>query len=197
MNICALVLAAGLSSRFGADKRLATMPDGSRVIDALLDQITASGLPLLVCLRQSDTALAQHLEGRNIPVYRSARAQEGMGGTLADTVTQLASYDGMLVCLADMPWIKAATYKTIAEQITPNTICIPTQDKKRGHPVGFGSAYFGELAALGGDSGARSLCYKYANRIHEIPVHDAAIHHDIDTTADLDTHCQASAEVIK
>ena len=197
MNTCALVLAAGLASRFGADKRLATLPGGRLVIDTVLDHITASGLPLLVCIRPSDTTLAQHLEGRDIPVYRCARAQQGMGATLANGIAQLASYDSALICLADMPWIKAVTYKTIAKHLTPDSICIPTYATKRGHPVGFGSAYFPQLAALGGDSGARSLLKKYANRAHELPVHDAAIHHDIDTLADLHIHSRTGAEVIK
>jgi molybdenum cofactor cytidylyltransferase len=185
VNICVLVLAAGRATRFGADKRLAVLPGGIRVIDTVLQEIKQSGLPFLVCLGADDAALAGELQQRDIAVHRCARATEGMGGTLAEGISQIAAYDGVLVSLSDMPWIKATTYAAVAAGLSAGEICVPRYELRSGHPVGFPARYFPELAALGGDSGARSLLEKYAISVHEVPVDDPAIHRDIDLPADL------------
>jgi len=185
VNVCVLVLAAGRARRFGSDKRVAMLPGRRRVIDTLLEQIDRSGLPHLVCLDSDDDALASELQQRRIPVHRCARAREGMGGTLAEGIGQLEVYDGALVSLADMPWIDSSTYQAVAARLTPANICVPTWQDKPGHPVGFGAAYFAELAALGGDTGARGLLEKYASAVCEVAVEDAAIHRDIDVPSDL------------
>jgi molybdenum cofactor cytidylyltransferase len=186
VKICVLVLAAGRATRFGADKRLTTLPRGARVIDTVLEEIRQSGLPLLVCLGADDAALAQELQQRDIAVHRCIRASEGMGGTLAEGAAQLAAYDGMLIALADMPWIKAGTYAAVAAGLDQRNICVPSYRHKPGHPVGFSARYFPELMTLGGDAGARGLLEKYAAHVRDVPVNDAAIHRDIDLPADLE-----------
>ena len=53
-----------------------------------------------------------------------------------------------------------------------------------GHPVRFSARLLGELAALGGDRGARVLFSRHA--VLRLPVTDRGIIDDIDTPADLD-----------
>ena len=180
-----LLLAAGRAVRFGADKRLATLPDGRSIIDATLDNIHDSGLPCLVCLGEGDEALAQHLRLRKINYQRCGRAIEGIGGTLAEGVGHVQDWAGVLVALADMPWIASATYRAVAGQLSPDAIAVPVQAGRRGHPVGFGCSFYPELSVLGGDVGARGLLDVHAARVTEVRVPDAAIHRDIDVPADL------------
>jgi molybdenum cofactor cytidylyltransferase len=180
-----LVLAAGRAARFGADKRLATLPDGRCVIDTALANIRDSGLPFLVCLGEGDDELVHRLDELKISWRRCSRANEGMGGTLAEGIGHMPDWEGVLVALADMPWIAGATYRFIAEQLAAGNIVVPICDGRRGHPVGFGCEFYPELAALGGDSGARRLLDVHAARVTEVPVADAAIYRDIDVPADL------------
>jgi molybdenum cofactor cytidylyltransferase len=185
MVVGVLVLAAGRGRRFGSDKRQALLPDGRRVLDALLEQINESGLPVLLCLDESDDDLAIEMDGRNIPYHRSRRAGEGMGGTLAEGLAHIPNWDGLLVTLADMPWVRPSTYTTIALQLKPESICIPSHNGRRGHPVGFGKRFFRELAELEGDFGARDLLTKYRDKVREISLSDPAILRDIDIPEDL------------
>jgi molybdenum cofactor cytidylyltransferase len=185
MTIGILVLAAGRATRFGADKRLALLPDGRCVINATLANIRDSGLPFLVCLGAGDDALVYRMDELKIPWLRCGRADKGMGGTLSDGVGQIAGWSGVLVALADMPWIAPATYSAVAKTLSASGIVVPVYDGRRGHPVGFGCEFYPDLVALGGDSGARRLLDVHAARITELLVADAAIHRDIDVPTDL------------
>jgi molybdenum cofactor cytidylyltransferase len=185
MTVGVLVLAAGRSRRFGSDKRQALLPDGRRVLDTLLEKINESGLPVLLCLDESDDDLAFEMDGRNIPYYRCHRAGEGMGATLAEGVAHIPSWDGLLVTLADMPWVRPSTYTAMALRLKPEIICVPAHNGRRGHPVGFGKRFFRELAELSGDSGARDLLTKHRDKVREIPLEDPAIQRDIDIPEDI------------
>jgi molybdenum cofactor cytidylyltransferase len=185
VNCGVLLLAAGRAVRFGADKRLARLRDGRTVIGTTLDNIRGSGLPLLVCLAEGDDELARCMDEMDMPWLPCRRAGEGMGGTLAEGVLHIPDWDGVIVALADMPWIAPATYSAVAGQLAPRNIVAPVHGGRRGHPVGFGRQFYPALAALGGDTGARSVLALYAASVAELPVPDAAIHRDIDLPADL------------
>jgi len=185
MSVGILVLAAGRSTRFGADKRLAELPGGRCVIDTLLDKVRASGLPFTVCLGGNDNHIADQLREENIQCIQCGRADEGMGGTLAEASGHIPGWDGVIVALADMPWIAPATYLEVAAQLSAKRICVPARKGRRGHPVGFGSDFYLELRSLGGDTGARHLLKRHAKHVVELPVNDAAIHWDIDFPSDL------------
>lgn len=185
MTVGILVLAAGRSSRFGADKRLAELPGGRRVIDTLLDNVRASGLKFTVCLGVKDNHIADRLREDNVPCIQCSRAEEGMGGTLAEASSHIQGWDGVIVALADMPWIAPDTYLEVASRLSATTICVPSRERRRGHPVGFGSDFYSELQSLGGDTGARHLLSRYASQVVELPVNDAAIHRDIDLPSDI------------
>lgn len=185
MTIGVVVLAAGRGRRFGSDKRVASLPDGRRVIDATLANIRASALPMLVCVGQDDGKLVRDLEVQDIPCKRCRRAGEGMGGTLADAAGYISGWSGVLIALADMPWIASATYSAVAEQLHPDKVVVPVHGGKRGHPVGFGRRFYQDIAMLNGDMGARRLLDKYAQCVTELSVVDAAILQDIDLPGDL------------
>lgn len=185
MNVGILVLAAGRATRFGADKRLAKLPGGRRVIDTLLDNLRATGLEFTVCLGVNDNHIADPLQKENVDCIQCSRADEGMGGTLAEASGFIPGWDGVIVALADMPWIAPDTYLQVAARLSEKRICVPVREGRRGHPVGFGSDFLVELQSLGGDTGARHLLKRYAKQVVELPVNDVAIHRDIDRPSDL------------
>ena len=185
MSIGILCLAAGRSQRFGLDKRLAPLPDGQPVLDAFLRGVELSGLPFLVCLDESDDELAASLAARHIDFYQCRRAREGMGGTLAEGAGLISHWDGVLIALADMPWITAQTYLAVAQHLEPDNICIPLYEGHRGHPVGFGRDFLLALSELGGTIGALNLIADHADRVVELAVPDPGIIKDIDVPADL------------
>jgi molybdenum cofactor cytidylyltransferase len=180
-----LLLAAGSSRRFGDDKRLTPMPDGRTLLDATLHILMTTGLPLLVCLGPGDLTLSTQLQTRDIPSRLCPRAGEGMGSTLADGVAALPTWDTVLIALADMPWIRHQTFLAVAAATGPGQICIPTHLGRRGHPVGFSSHFYPDLARLTGDIGARKVILGNTDKIRELDVDDPGIHRDVDYPRDV------------
>ena len=185
MTIGVIVLAAGLATRFGSDKRVAHLADGRRMINATVTNARDSGLPLLVCLRTHDHQLAAELVAPGITCLQCHRADEGMGATLAEGIRHTETWDGALIALADMPWIKPDTYQRVAAALTRDAIVQPHFGDKAGHPVGFGADFFPALTALSGDAGGRKLLQAHAQQVRPIQVEDPAIQRDVDRPGDL------------
>ncbi|MEH6516265.1 MAG: nucleotidyltransferase family protein [Halioglobus sp.] len=185
MAVGVILLAGGRSRRFGADKRLSEFLPGRALLEVTLKNVSLSQLELLVCLRADDQVLEEKLNRMGINCQRCSKANQGMGATIAQGVTHIPDWSGVLIALADMPWIQPATFRSVAQHTNPESICIPTFNNQNGHPVGFGSDFFGNLAELDDDLGARSIINKYAHRVQELPTDDDGILRDIDTPDDI------------
>jgi molybdenum cofactor cytidylyltransferase len=193
-----LLLAAGKGSRFDGSgqqsKLLALLPDGTPVA-------LASARHLLQCCGRVLAVLPQHaapprdqhismlvglLAGAGCEIVFCADSDAGLGHSLASGVQATPDAKGWLVTLADMPAIQPATMQAVITACaTPQDIAIPVVDGQRGHPVAFGSAYYDQLAALHGDTGARSILREHAAAVIEVPCADPGILRDIDTPQDL------------
>ena len=96
----ALVLAAGMSRRFGGDKRAARLPNGTTVAAETLHQLSAAFDAIHVVVRDNDSdALIESLTiaAPNARFSRCQDAHLGMGHSLAHGVAQVAEWDGLAV----------------------------------------------------------------------------------------------------
>lgn len=180
-----IMLAAGVSRRFGADKRQALLPDGRGLLDASLEAVPPAFDLRLLVLRPGDEALAALFREHGWESLLAADAGLGMGHSLAAGIRAARDWEGALIALADMPFIQARTYLRLAQALTRHDIAVPVHRGRRGHPVGFRRSLFGELASLAGDRGARALLERHGDRCHELEVEDAGVLRDIDTPAAL------------
>jgi len=181
-----LLLAAGRGHRFGSDKRAARLPDsGTTLLETTLGRARASGMPVHVCLRTEDQALADALSQEAVTIRVCQRAQQGMGATLAEAVAGIEGWDAALIALADMPWVAATTYRALAQACRREAITVPRYRGRRGNPVCFGAAWFRALLQCGGDDGARDLLLANPRAIIYLDVDDAGILKDVDQPADL------------
>ena len=176
----AIVLAAGSSERFGADKRLVDI-NGQPMIVTALQPYLAQLQSVYVILRPNDPVLA--VLPTEICVIEAPDAHLGMGHSLAAAAEQLPDLDWILVGLADMPWISAKTIAQIVRRINnlENAIVRPSYGGRSGHPVAFTSNYLDELKTLTGDVGARDVVNRNRNRLIDLEVPDKAILRDVDT----------------
>jgi molybdenum cofactor cytidylyltransferase len=204
-GVMGILLAAGRGERFGGDKLLTLIRTGATSrADAQADGhspgparefigVTACrklllAMPRVVAVvRPDDAALAAALGAAGARIVRCARADHGMGASLACGVLATPHATGWIVALGDMPWIESSTIARVATAIGQGaTVAAPFYRGQRGHPVGFGAACFAALAALSGDDGARSIVASRLDGIVRIDVEDAGTLRDVDRTADID-----------
>lgn len=178
----AILLAAGLSSRFGASKLLAELDNGTTVFAQTYSRLKLAVTDVLVVTRP-EIASQLMLISPELLVFDNA--QDGMGATLAFAIKNTSSWDSALICLADMPFISTETYKNIAQASSSQSIVVPVCEGKKANPVSFGSRFFSELQNLSGDTGGREVLKRHPDSIKMLKITEHAVLDDIDTPADL------------
>jgi molybdenum cofactor cytidylyltransferase len=109
-----------------------------------------------------------------------------MGASLACGIAETAGADGWLIALADMPYIKESTFRSLVEALRAGAeLVAPVHAGQRGHPVGFSAMFRSELLALDGDRGARQLLTRHADRLVRCEIDDPGVLMDVDTPMDL------------
>ena len=189
-EIVALIMAAGVSRRFGSDKRRARLDDGRTLLETTL--ATASQVyPRCWLVIRPEDDLGEALVAYNDLLRMAApHAGNGLGGSLGDAFRELISQQdnavAAAVILADMPWLNAATCSRLNRHAGPARIVMPRHQGKRGHPVLFGRDLWPALAELKEGEGARGVVQANRQAVHVIDVDDAGIWRDVDTPRDLE-----------
>jgi len=185
--IVGILLAAGAGSRFGGDKLLARLPDGTPMGQASARVFCVALGRVVAAVRPDDPVLAALLRGEGLEVVECARAHLGMGESLACAVRAAPGAAGWIVGLADMPLVRESTVRQVADALAAGAaIVAPVHRGARGHPVGFSARFFERLAALGGDEGARAIVKAHAAEVVLVECDDPGVVADVDTRVELD-----------
>ncbi len=184
-DIVGILLAAGSGSRFGGDKLLHLLPDGTPMGVAAARSLRAGLDRVIAVTRPGDDHLAALLCDAGCEVIVAADAVKGMGHSLAAGVRAAPDAAGWLISLGDMPGIAPATHQAVAAALRQgHSLTAATYQGQRGHPVGFAAAWRAELSLLQGDMGARTILAGFPEHLHLLPVGDAGILKDIDRPTD-------------
>lgn len=186
-RICALLLAGGEGRRFGGDKLVAPLADGTPLA-------VAAAMPLLACVervmavtRPGREALIRALEAAGCEVVVTDACAEGMGASIAAGVAASPDADGWLILPADMPAVRPSSVAAVVAALARGSLVARPEHKGRGgHPVGFAASLRAELSVLGGDVGARWVVERHRRDLGRVPVDDPGVLLDVDTPADLE-----------
>ena len=185
-TVLGILLAGGSAKRFGSDKLLHPLADGTPMAVASGRHLKAALERVVAVVRPGAPELERALRSEGIEVTVCEQASKGMGTTLAHAVGAGGAAAGWVIALADMPFIRPETIRRVAAAIADGaTLAAPAHGRSRGHPVGFGARFRRELEALAGDAGARELVKANAATLVLIPVDDPGVVRDIDVPADL------------
>ncbi|MNN18785.1 Purine catabolism protein PucB [compost metagenome] len=182
MSVVALVLAAGRGTRFGSDKRRATLADGRCLLAHSVERARAVFDDVRVVLREGERG-----EDFGLPadcrVIVSPDAASGMGHSLAAGARSLGDSQAQAVAilLGDMPWIASATLRRLSDAASAESIVLPRHAGQQGHPVIFGRDFWPALGQLAGDEGARAIVQAHRARCMMVEVDDAGVLLDVDT----------------
>lgn len=182
VHLTALVLAAGRSSRMGAENKLLLKFNDTAMVSHVIDQLQMSKASDVIVVTGNDyaevrKAITQKIEFTHNPDYNL-----GLSSSLKAGVAALhTACDGVMVCLGDMPYISSSNYDKLLDAFEPGKIIVPTSNGKIGNPILFAKEFFEELQMLEGDKGARSLLKQYPECVIKIDLNTDAIFEDIDT----------------
>jgi molybdenum cofactor cytidylyltransferase len=186
MAIAGIVLAAGCSSRMQGENKL-LLPWGLKcVLREVVENTCGAGLSEVVVVtghgREATVEVLAGLAVREVnnPDYGAGIASSIVAGV--EAAGETGDVGGYLFVLGDMPQVRVGTMELVcAALVDVRAITVPTTLGKRGNPVAIGAAYKGDLLALSGDRGARSLLQTYADSVVEVAVEDRGILLDVDT----------------
>ena len=185
-QIVGILLAAGSSRRFGADKRLHPLADGTPMALASARRLAEICSRTIVVIRPGDAALASLLVAEGMETIVCSEAAQGMGHSLSHGIAASADADGWLLTLADMPYIKPASYHAVLAALQNGArLARPAYQEKMGHPVGFSASYLPELLALTGDQGGKAILDAHPDDLQRCPVDDPGVLKDIDQPSQL------------
>ncbi len=185
-RIAALVLAAGRSTRMGANNKLIEPVAGRPMVRHVVETALAAGLAGVRVVTGNKPAEVQHaLDGLDVTYTHNPDFADGLSTSLAAGTRALdTDIDGVVVLLGDMPLITPDLIAGLVAAFDPaegRAICVPVHRGKRGNPILWAARFFADMANVQGDTGARHLIGENAEWIAEVDAGTAAIFRDIDT----------------
>lgn len=185
--ICAVVLAAGSSSRMGTHKLL--MPLGGRPLVAwsVLAANSSQADEVLIILGRDADVARKALPAGSYRVLINPRYEAGQGTSLALAVAELPKLTiGIVALLADQPFMTAAAINRVlnAARREPERIIQSVADGGAGHPVYLPRRVFPGLQALNGDTGAREIIAREHADVLLEPIENNLAQFDVDTPED-------------
>lgn len=198
-KVFAVVLAAGQSRRMGPRNKLLLEVGGVALVRTVVDAARSSACEgIVVVTGHQGDSVARAVEGPSVRLVRCERYAEGLSASLAAGIAALpGDCDAALICLGDMPAVRAAHMDALIAAFDPvegRSICVPTFQGKRGNPVLWGRQFFGELMNIRGDTGARHLIGEYADAVCEVPTTDPGILTDIDSPEAFERHLEWASD---
>jgi molybdenum cofactor cytidylyltransferase len=183
-----IILAAGESRRMGYPKPLLEI--GRRTF---IEQIAAT---MLAVVPRLVIVIGAHRERVRAAIPRDARITivenlDYSRGQLSSLKVGLGvvqpDSSGALVHLGDHPMVRVETFQAIVDSYdrSGKPIVIARHGGRRGHPVIFDRALFGELLSAPEEEGARHVVNADPSRVAYVDLDDPGINLDLDTPADL------------
>jgi molybdenum cofactor cytidylyltransferase len=199
-KIAAIILAAGLSSRFegGPEETKLVVPlFGKPLVRHIAEAALASrARPILVVTGHAATQVEATLENLDVSFISNPDYRTGLASSLKAGIAALPeTAAGVLVLLAYMPCVSVGLIDRLIQAFEESAqapfAVAPVRAGLRGNPVLIGRDLFDSIKRLDGDRGARACLEAAGKDVLECLVDDNAIEIDIDTKETL-RHLHAS-----
>ena len=189
VRVAAIVLAAGRSTRMGAQNKLLADLGGKPMVRRVVETALASkARPVLAVTGHMATEVAAALACLGVRLIANPDYATGLASSLKAGIRAVpADCDGALILLGDMPGITAENVDRLVDVFaeTRDAIVVPVQKGRQGNPVIWPRRYFAELLQLEGDAGAKRLLAEHREDVREVELGTAGIFADIDTPEEL------------
>lgn len=187
-GVCAIVLAAGLSSRMGEPKSLIRIA-GRPLLALGLDAVRHSHVAgIVVVLGAASEQVRKEVGLERAHVVVNPAYAEGMSTSIRLGLRAVEpDATAFLFVLGDQPLVTSSTINALIDRqrATGARIVLPVYRRVRGNPVLLHRSLAGEIERITGDAGCRPIVAAHADEVVEVPVEDPGILIDIDTPEDV------------
>ncbi len=170
MMVAAIVLAAGKSERMGYNKLLLRL-NGRTVIDHVLNAITAARIDeTVVVLGHKPEEMIDAVTSRRgaVRIVVNKDYERGMVTSFQQGLRLLSHADAVFLVLGDQPTLDATLLEAMMRHLVghPEALVVsPVYEGKKGHPVLFRRALFGEILSLDNNATIREVTHRHADRL--------------------------------
>jgi len=182
--IAGILLAAGLSSRFGRQKLLEPW-HGEPMLRRAARSFLEAGLTPVIAVVSDDPRLAEALAGLPLTLARNPQPERGIDSSIAMGVHALpGAHPAALIGVADQPYLSAEAIAQLVSAFVPGKIVVPRYGDHRGNPVIFDRRFFSELMRLvEADRGGQVVVTAHPEAVIEVEL-PASMGTDIDRPDD-------------
>ncbi len=184
-----MLLAAGQSRRMGADNKLLLPIDGEPVVRRTARRLIEAGLvEIIVVLGHEADRVADALDGLALRAVVNPDYLDGQMTSVHSGLGALsAPVDGIMICLADQPYLEAGDYRALIEAFAregEKSVVVPTHGGRRGNPIVLAAAHRDEILARGANLGCKRLIANNPDLVATVEFETDGFVRDIDTPAD-------------
>lgn len=193
MSLAGIILAAGESSRMGADKALLQYGNAT-FLEHLVSLFLPRVSPVIVVLGHHAEKIRAALAARSgLQIAVNAEYQAGQLSSLQAGLRALpADSESALVTLVDHPAVAPSTIDAMIERFRAAgaPLLIPRYQGRRGHPVLFSRSILDEILALPSSASAKQVVHAHHHDAVYVDVADPGVLQDVDTPGDYRTLLQ-------
>jgi molybdenum cofactor cytidylyltransferase len=184
-TVAGIILASGMSRRFGAANKLLTRIEGEPMVRRTAAAYVSAGLrPTVAVVGYEADAVAGALAGLAVRIVHNPDYRMGQSRALVRGVEAISgAAEAAVIGVADQPWLSASTVLLLVRRwhSTGAPIVAPRYRGRRGNPVLFSSTLFPELLAVTGDVGGKPVLERHLAQVAWTEVLDALQGRDVDT----------------
>jgi molybdenum cofactor cytidylyltransferase len=185
--ICAVILAAGFSSRLGFDKLSIKIDKETVIRRAVRPFLIEPVAQIFVVAGNNDDALRQHLTDLTVTVVKNDHAELGMSSSVRAALPFIARFSGVIFHLGDKPFVRREVVSSLVAAFRDGRASIVATEHRgrRGHPVMLNVELFLEdMRGVAGDMGLREVIEKHSDDVICIEGGQECLC-DIDTVGDM------------
>lgn len=186
--LAAIVLAAGASQRMGGHPKALLTWHGDTFLGGILRACYAAGIERrVVVLGHQAARILAAVDLTGVTVVASEALEAGPIGSIRAGIAAVERHpvEGVLVWPVDRPHVLMSSIEALVRRATRDgdrpAIVVPRHAGRRGHPVIFGRAVFGELRDPAADQGAHAVVRRDPSRVVPVDVEDPAVVQHVNT----------------
>ena len=166
--IAGILLAAGLSSRFGRQKLLEVW-QGETLVRRAARSFLDAGLRPLVGVVPADARFAAALDGMPVRLVMNQEPERGISRSIGLGLGALpVETDAVMIGVADQPNLTSAALRRLIDAFDAGRIVTAQFGDHAGNPVIFDRRFFPQLLALEGDRGGQVVVRNHPDALVQV-----------------------------